>query len=387
MLREAILATFGLSALAQLSGCATAGATGGQTSLSSGDNEQYEQELAAANQRVSGLERDLQTSNRQLETTQAQLSARNASTPISTDIGLFPPNAQPGMCYARVLLPAEYRTTSERIVAREAGERIEIIPARYETVQERVLIREAGTQIEVVPAVYENAEERVMIKPASFDLTEVPAEYNTVSEQVLERAAYTEWKRGPAATQAGNVLSETVTDTGEVMCLVEVPATYRTVTRQVLVRPASTRRVEIPAEYETVSRRVLARPATTREVAIPAEYGNVEATRLVSAAQERRIEIPAQYETVSSTAKISDEQLQWRSVVCEVNLTRPNIVALQTALNTAGYYRGPIDGIIGSQTIGASNAFAAERNLPGGSNYITLEVVDALGLSERIAGQ
>ena len=57
---------------------------------------------------------------------------------------------------------------------------------------------------------------------------------------MLEKPAHTAWKKGPAATQTANVLSESVTDTGEIMCLVEVPAKYKTITKRILKTPETT---------------------------------------------------------------------------------------------------------------------------------------------------
>jgi len=68
-------------------------------------------------------------------------------------------------------------------------------------------------------------------------------------------------------------------------------------------------------------------------------------------------------------------------VVCDVNLTAGNVRSLQQALGAKGYYGGPLDGVIGPLTLKAANDYAEARGLPGGSNYIAVEVVDALGLS------
>ena len=332
-------------------------------------------DLQTAQLRVADLERELSARGPQL--------AQNAS--ITGANGLFPPNPEPGRCYARVLNPARFDTTSETVMVREASERITVVPAVYETVQERVLVKEASTRLEVIPAVYEEIEERVMVSPAGERLVEVPAEFTTVTENVLDEPAHTMWKRGPAAGQAGNVLSQQVTDTGEIMCLVEVPATYRTITRQELVRPARTESVPVQAQYETVTRLVVSQPATTREITVPAEYTTRDVTKLVRPAEQQTAAIPAEYETVTRNEKVSEESLEWRSVMCEVNMTKENVMALQTALRTEGVYNGPVDGLIGPMTLSAASRYASQRGLPSGSNYITLDVIDALGLGERIA--
>lgn len=310
-----------------LAGCAGQRTT--TTTASTMDTDT--QRITEQSREIARLESQLREKERMIAANEAKWE-RTSSSRTSSSSDLFPPNPKAGECYARVMIPAQYKTTTEKVVKREASESIEIIPAKYGTVEERVLVREASTRLETVPA-----------------------KYKTVTERVLDKPAHTMWKRGPTTAQTGNVLNTATTDTGEIMCLVEVPASYKTITKQVLVQPASTKTVTIPAEYKTIKKTVVTQPA-----------------------QERRIPIEAQWDTVTKRTKISDEQLEWRRVWCDVNLTRENVTALQTALKKAGYYRGPVDGIIGPMTLGASNAYAKAKNLPLGSNYIPVEVARSL---------
>jgi hypothetical protein len=408
-------------------------------------------DLEASQRRIEQLEAALATKNRDLAAAESRISERgDMSASTASETSLLPPNPKPGECYARVIIPAKYTTTSEQVLKRPASERIEIIPARYEsaketvvvkeasskleivpakyeTVEERVLVKPASTKLTVVPAVYDTIEERVLVKPASTKVIEVPAVYETVTDRVLDQPARTEWKRGTgmgtgsgvamsSATQAVQrfgdfkVLETRVEDTGDLMCLVEIPATYKTIEKQVIVTPATTRKVEVPAEYKTVKKTVLKTPATTREVTIPAEYktvkvtklvrpettreitipavyGEVDITKLAKPASERRIPIPAEYTTLTRTNKVSDERTEWRPVLCEVNMTRENVAALQTSLNDSGCCRcGPnrnecqIDGVMGPCTIKAAQCYAERNGLSSGNKYITMDVIRALGL-------
>ena len=190
------------------------------------------------------------------------------------------------------------------------------------------------------------------------------------------------------------------------MCLVEIPAVYETVSKHVLVAKATTRTVEVsPAVYETVKKTVLKSAATTMEIPIPAEYrivevtreispettleipipeeyGTVSVTRLVAPASEQRTQIPAEYVTVKTNRKKTPERIKWLPVLCEINMTRENVIALQTALNETGSCRcGPnrnecqADGIIGQCTLKAAQRFAERersKKLSWGSNYIDL---------------
>ena len=296
-----------------------------------------------------------------------------------TTAALFPPNPKPGHCYARVLLPATYDVSEEKVQVRPAEKKIEIQEARYEWTEEAVLIKEASTRLETLPAEYETVTERVLVKPAGKKLVTVPATYKTTKESILDKPAHTVWKRGRGPID--NALKTTYDEsTGEVMCLVEVPATYRTIEKRTLIAPATTKEVVTPAEYKTVTKKRLKSAAQTREVTVPAEYETVRVQKLIEPAREQTIEVPAQYETVSKRAKLTDEKLAWREVLCDVNMTADVVRNLQTRLSRSGHYGGRIDGLFGPKTIRAVNSYAKAKKLPVGTNYIPIETASALGV-------
>lgn len=430
------------------------------------------------------------------------------------------PNAKPGECYAKVVIPAQYRTETSTVVVKEAGEKVKIIPAKYETVEERVLVSEAGSELKVIPATfgtesqtyevspastrwvmgsagssigadsalvamarasgadvdsarpgqcfsehfasetyktvtervlvseaseeikltpakYEWTEQRVMVAPASRKLVEVPAVYESKQERVMVEDAKTVWKKGRGAVEKIDH------GTGDIMCLVEVPAVYKTLTKRVLKAPASTRVIEEPARYETirvrklvadasetrvaipakykdvtkrmmetggthtwqakgargnfgkatgnviclqespakmasVTRKVVKTPASVRRVEIPAKYETKRVRRLVEDAREMRTAIPAVTDTVSRRVKVTGERLEWRSVLCETNMSANMIQDVQSALSKAGYNPGPIDGVLGSQTMVAVERFQRARGLPTGG--LTMDTLKRLGI-------
>ena len=293
--------------------------------------------------------------------------------------GLFPPNPEPGHCYARVLLPATYDVSQEKVLIQPAETTIEIDEARYEWVEEAVLIKAASTRLETIPAEYGTVTEKVMIKPETRKPVTIPAKYKTISERILDKPAHTVWKRGRGPID--NALKTTYDEsTGEVMCLVEVPATYKTVEKRVLVEKATTKDVVTPAQVKTVTKKVLKTPARTREVTVPAEYETVRVQKMVEPARERKIAVPAQYETVTKRAKLTDEKLAWREVLCDVNMTADLVRAIQTKLSQSGDYGGRIDGKFGPLTIRAVNSYAKTNKLPVGANYISTETAQALGV-------
>ncbi len=320
--------------------------------------------------------------DRPAETASAPSLIEPAAAPLDFELeeprtALFPPDPKPGHCYARVLVPATYDVSEEKVLVRPAEKRIEIDDPRYEWVEEAVLVKEAATRLETVPAEYETVTERVMVKPAGRKLVTVPAKYRTTTERILDKPAHTVWKRGSGPID--NALKTTYDEsTGEVMCLVEVPASYRTVEKRTLITPETTKEIETPAEYKTVSKKVLKTPARTREVTVPAEYETVRVQKLIEPAREREVDAPAVYETVTKRAKLTDEKLAWREVLCDVNMTTDVVRSIQTKLSRSGHYGGRIDGLFGPKTIRAVNSYAKAKNLPVGTSYIAIETAKAL---------
>ena len=63
-------------------------------------------------------------------------------------------------------------------------------------------------------------------------------------------------------------------------------------------------------------------------------------------------------------------------------MTTGRITSIQRALDKAGYDPGPIDGVIGKQTIQAVNAFQRAKKLPV-DRYLNIPTLTALGVSAK----
>lgn len=431
------------------------------------------------------------------------------------------PDAKPGECYAKVVIPAKYETKTEEVVISEPSERIEVIPPKYEWVEEKiqvkepsfklipvpatyetvtekveikpastqwllttpngkvktagasliayakgaglpadaakpgdcfleyykpavyrtetekVLVKEAGEKVSVAPPKYEWVEDKVLVKDASTKVVQVPATYETVTEKILVEPAKTVWKKGRGAKERID------NATGEIMCLVEIPAKYKTVTKRVVKTPATTKTIEIPAQYKTVkvrklvqpaqeqreeipaqyeeitkrvkvseesvtwvregeaapegakptgnklclkqnpavyktvTKRVIKTPAGTKRVEIPAVTKTIKVRKLVQPAQEKRIEIPAKTQKVTKKTKVEDERLEWRQILCDTNTTPELVKKIQTALNAAGY-KIAVDGILGDATLRAVDNFQRKNNLARGG--LTMDTLKALNV-------
>jgi len=340
-------------------------------------------ELVEKNQEISSLSDELKTTEKKLSQTeksaeQAQFELEEQQRSmgqeklVTTD--LFPPNAKPGECYARIFIPSKYTYETETVLVHDPKETIKIIPARYETVEETVLVKEASTRLVVEPAQYKWVEETKIISPAKTKLVQVSAVYKIVKEKVLVREAHTEWKKGIGPIQK---LNET---TGEIMCLITEPDVYKTITKQVLKTPATTREIIKPAVTKTIRTRTMVSAPVTKEIDIPAEYGKIKVTQIVSPATSETIIQPAIYDTVRRRVMTNAGHLDWTQILCKTNMTEVKITEIQQALSKAGYDPGPIDGEIGAETMSAVNKFQANKKLAV-TKYLTFETLQALNVN------
>jgi hypothetical protein len=284
----------------------------------------------------------------------ANAFAQQSAAQRAEDNVEFPPNAEPGSCYARCVTAARYENYEEQALAKEASKRIEVAPAVYEASTEQVTVKAASKRLEVVPAVYETITEQ---------------------ESVEVAPATTHWEKGKATAAC---LSANPEDC-RVWCLVKVPAKFKTVTKTVVKVPASTREIEIPAEYKTVTKTVVKTPASTREIEIPAEYRTVPKTVVKTAASTREIEIPAVYQAVTRTRLVKAAGMtEWTKVLCDTQVTRERMRAIQEALQAKGYDPGAIDNAFGAQTKSALLRYQKDNNLPQGA--LDVETLKSLGV-------
>lgn len=444
------------------------------------------------------------------------LAASSTLTADAVESSIIP-NAKPGECYAKALIPAKFETHTEKVLVREASERLEVVPAQFGTSTQKVLVKEASEKLTIVPPSFKNVTEKVQVRdeetfwrtslknripvspeilaaakaggapidtlqsgecvreyfqPAKYTteketytkkegydkLKIIPAKYEYVEEKVLVREPYQKLVKVPATyeTVTEKVLIEPEktmwkksqcngTDDCGVMCLVTIPARYKTVTKRVVKTPPTTKVVDVPAVYKTIKVRklvsparvekvpvpeqtatytktvkasdpvftwakvgsgkpagykytghqickidrpaayktltktVVETPASTKSVEIPAEYTTIKVTTVVKPAEVKRIEIPAVYKDVTKREMVEPSRVVWKRVVCKSSITSATIIKLQKALKEKGYYKGPIDGIVGHLTRAAVKAYQKDNGMPVGG--ITYQVLKSLGIN------
>jgi len=187
--------------------------------------------------------------------------------------GDLPANAKVGECYAKVFVPPQFDTVTERVCVREASERLEILPAQYEWVEEQVVVKESSTE-----------------------LVEIPARFETREAVVQTNPGHTTWSK---QTQARCVADNTAgPPPQDIFCLVSAPPTTTTIQTECMVEPARVEQRNIPAEYQSIRKQVCVKPATTR-----------------------RIEFPAEYRDIEKTVMTAPGHMQWQQVDCDIEAT------------------------------------------------------------------
>ncbi|MCK5837294.1 MAG: peptidoglycan-binding protein, partial [Desulfobacula sp.] len=152
-----------------------------------------------------------------------------------------------------------------------------------------------------------------------------------------------------------------------------------TISKRMLKTSATTREVIIPAVTKTIKKRIMVSAPVTKEIVIPAEYGKVKVTRMVSPATSKKIIKPAVYDTVQRRVMTNSGHLEWTQILCQTNMTQVKISRIQQALVKAGYDPGPIDGVIGTDTMKAVNKFQSAKKLAV-TKYLTFETLQALNV-------
>jgi len=327
--------------------------------------------------------------------------------------GIVLSSVEPGSCFREYFTQAEYKTETRRVLKKAGSETISVVPAEYETAEQRVVVKEAYTRTVDVPATYRTESESVLVEAARsvwkkgrgpiekidnitgeiMCLVEIPARYETLTKTVLDKQSSTKTIQVPAVYKTINIrrLVKPATETR-----ISIEPEYDNITTRVKVADAgffwlkkgeaandgaraSGREVclvEQPAEFRTVKKTVIKTPASTKVVEIPAQYETVKIDRLISPPSETRTPIPARTKTVSRQVQIEPSRLEWRQILCETNTTPKLITSIQRALKREGYDPGPIDGVIGQDTLDAIEKFQLKNNLDrGGLTYESLKAL------------
>ena len=280
---------------------------------------------------------------------------------------LPPGDPRPGECFARVIVPATYETTTEQIVTKPETTELRKIPARYETVPQRILVQEESYEMVPVGTGGYRYPSSVTIGGVLYAISSdgtvsvsgsgaggapignvngngdiVGANGSVIARGVAARTSSGSY---PSAVSVGGVIhtidssgavrrassaaggtiigrvdsSGNVVSSGGAMLASravrisstgsstgQMSSTFRTVTETVVVQEASTELITIPAVYGTVSETVVVKPQSVEYVSIPAEYETYNETIVVQEASTELVTVPPVYDTVTETVVVKD---------------------------------------------------------------------------------
>ncbi len=290
------------------------------------------------------------------------------------------PNARPGQCFARIVTPAQYEKVPETVVVQEGFEQMRAVQPEFRETMSEVMVKEAGVQYVVRQPRYEVRQEQVMVKPGHERLVIEPARFEYVTETIQVGEPRMMWKPGANLSNTQRVDART----GQVYCLVEVPGKTQTITKRVMVQPEQMRRETVDAQFINISKQVLVDRGGVEEVPVAPEFRSIPVKELVAPGRAERSVVAPKTSTVERTVLRAAEKFEWVEVLCETNATTGSISDAQKALATRGFYKGPIDGILGPKTQAALNAFQSSNGLPH-QGYVTIDTLRMLGLAPAAA--
>lgn len=255
---------------------------------------------------------------------------------------LVPNNPNPGECYARVEVPAQFAAGSQQVMVEEGYSHLEVQQPQLASRQERVMIKEASTRYRVRQPSYRSTTEQMLVRPAYDKLSVSAPKFSTVKERVQSSAPRLIWKRGnpgkliaqgykihttadagyqgrgySSATQFAATGGERCGDNCEIWCLVEEPGEAVEYNRKVMTSPGRVERTTVPAKYQTIHKQVLSDPGGVEEIPVQAEYRSVTVQDVVHPGGENMVNVPPKYAEVATKTLTSPERYEWRRVLCE----------------------------------------------------------------------
>ncbi|MFN5236851.1 MAG: peptidoglycan-binding domain-containing protein [Bacteroidota bacterium] len=266
-----------------------------------------------------------------------------------------PPNAMPGKCYAKCLMPDQFENVTEQVLVRAGYKRLTAVPAELEARVDQLEIKPAGRRLISEPAKYEVVEDRVMVKSPGNN----NSVYETVTENILVKPEEIRFVVMPA-TYKDTVISYVV-EAAHTRLEVLQPA-YESVTERVEVKPAGVKwvkkladatclganpddcyvwcMVETPAEYATITKRVnkgcdgsgIADAGCIKTVEVPAKMGTRTVKKLVKDTYIKEEKIPAEYRPMTIRRAKTEVPIGEATVTPEYVTVKKNVMVSPPAI-------------------------------------------------------
>lgn len=291
--------------------------------------------------------------------------APGAALSIGSKPNLGDGTAEANQCFARVSVPAVYRTEPVKTETRAEASRYTITPPVFENSTETVTLSPAYQEIEAVQPEIEERAETIEVFPAQTqwvrgsldsklpltkgelsDIAAAGVNVETVETGVcfvehFSEATLEDIPTKVLVSEATEVLSVedavlkdevfTITTKPAFTRLVEVPPQFKDGVEKVLVATATKKwqtecgavqqvdhmtgetlcQVDVPAEYEELATKTIDTPALITEVEKEAETENIKIQVLINEAKELRKAVAEEYATVDRQRIAKPAQFSW----------------------------------------------------------------------------
>ena len=108
----------------------------------------------------------------------------------------LPTNPEANKCYAKCIVPDEYKDKIARVLVREAYDELEIVSAEYKTEYQDIVIRPASKRFVYEPSVYKTITDTLWIKDPYHQLKVIPVSFKNDFEKIEIKAKTGSWVAG-----------------------------------------------------------------------------------------------------------------------------------------------------------------------------------------------
>lgn len=279
--------------------------------------------------------------------------------------GSLPLNPEEGQCFVHKFYPPEYSSTEQDVLIKEEY--------TYYTATPPVLGTEQIFHVFALPTVYEVIDPEFAQETVTIQIKPDDPVWHVKCCEHKKRCGHGKcpWPRGEHdhdvdlgdnlmahdGNKCGNKCGHKKNKPCEQACFKAVKPVYKSYIVQRTVTDGS---------YETNSG---ASDVHTFEVPIVVEEATITEHF-----------VPAEFATFTVYTLDHPGYMKWVEGTCKQYTCDPMV--LQRALADKGYYSGPIDGIIGPNTINAMNTFRADNGL-GIHDEMDKATADALGIKQK----
>ena len=341
--------------------------------------------------------------------------AFNSCVDSAKSAGMDIENATVGTCFYEHYRPKKYRTTTEKILASEASERIVVTPAKYRVRSKKIITDSTTAKLLPSVAVYKKVKDKVIVEPAHTEwrkttcqnrgcnqsevvcLAEIPIKYQELTKRVVLQPAVE--KRVAVTPRYKTVqIEERISPVQEKR--IAIIARYKTIAKQEKImdekhfwsdassKNASTRLhsqcnkiclTETPAQYKNISQQVVRTPASSKKNSTPKKYKTVKIKKIHQKASFKKVVIPAEYVTVITERERTKGYSKWMPMVCEDAMSTNMVKKVQRALESEGFYQGEIDGVWDIESKSSARAYQKSKGL-GITSKLSIETLKALNI-------